>query len=263
MPIELKPLAPRAAIDALLARGVELAPSFAWQEIYADLHATMFTVAKSAGYDILEDIFKALLAALEEGKTYRQFAAELTPLLQSKGWWGRQAVKNPNTGLPAIAQLGSPRRLELIFGANMRVSYATGHWTSFERNKAVRPFLRYVHLEGQEHPRLHHEAWHNIVLPVDHPWWETHACPNGWNCHCTLQSVSQRDIDRLLSEGVALRFEAPKIETRKWTNKATGEVRFIPEGIDPGWDHNPGKAGGKATLARIATKPDPLGIRSN
>lgn len=261
MAIALKPLQPRDAIEALITRGRVLHPSFAWQDVYADLHATMFTVAKSHGHDILEDIFNALLKALEEGRTYREFAAELTPLLQQKGWWGRSRQVNPQTGLAESVQLGSPRRLELIFDANMRVSYAAGHWASFERNKAVRPFLRYVHLEGQEHPRPHHAAWHNTVLPVDHPWWNTHAAPNGWNCHCTLQSLSQRDIDQLQREGEILRFEAPTIETRPWTNKVTGETRYIPEGIDPGWDHNPGNAGFTEMLKRLAEKADPLGIR--
>lgn len=242
MAIELKPLPPREAMRALEARGI-FVPSFAWQEVYAEAHAKMFTVAKSAGYDILTDIYAALQAALAEGKTYREFAAELTPLLQAKGWWGRKTALDPNTGLPTTVQLGSPRRLQLIFDANMRVSYASGHWSSFERNREARPLLRYVHLEGQEHPRLHHKAWHNTVLPIDHPWWETHATPNGWNCHCTIQSVSERDVARLQREGEQLRFEAPPVEYRVWTNKITGEERAVPVGIDPGWDHNPGKDG--------------------
>ena len=261
MAIEIKPVSPRAAIDALITRGQELHPTFAWQEVYADLHGTMFTVAKSAGFDVLEDIFNALLAALEEGKTYRDFAAELTPILQAKGWWGRDIVTNPGTGLPEVAQLGSSRRLRLIFDANMRVSYATGHWASFERNKAARPFLRYVHLVGQENPRLHHQAWHNVCLPVDHPWWNTHACPNGWNCHCSIQSLSQRDVDNW-SGLVPLRFVPPAEDLREWTNSATGDVRWIDWGIDPGWDHNPGKAGWAPMMQRLAAKPDPLNIRT-
>lgn len=258
--IELKPLQPREAIEALITRGQQLAPSFAWQEVYADLHGKMFTVAKSAGYDILEDIFNALLHALEEGRTYEQFARELTPLLQSKGWWGRQRVVNPSTGLPETAQLGSPRRLELIFDANMRVSYAQGHWASFERNKAGRPLLRYVAILD-ERTRPEHAARHNLVLPVDHPYWNTWAPPCGWNCRCTLQSLSVRDVDRLREDGVALKTEPPPADLIPWTNKVTGETRMIDRGIDPGWDHNPGRAGFEATLRRLGDRPDPLGIR--
>lgn len=261
----LEPVAPADAIAVLESRGRRLDPSFHWQDRYAADHARAFTVAKSAGFDILADIYAGLEAALKEGKTPRQFAQELTPLLQAKGWWGRKSVVNPMTGLPTSAQLGSPRRLQLIFDVNMRVSYAAGHWASFERNKAVRPWLRYVHLVGQEHPRLHHQSWHNVCLPVDHPWWKTHAAPNGWSCHCTIQSLSQRDVDRLLREGVPLRFEPPTINTTPWTNKITGEVRHIPEGIDPGWDYNPGQAGYRAALAnsdRLIAAPPELAARA-
>jgi hypothetical protein len=230
---------------AFQSRGFQFPPSFAWQEIYAEEHARAFTVAKSAGFDILRDIYAALETSLKDGGTFRDFQRDLVPILQAKGWWGKQTVINPATGLPELAQLGSTRRLQLIFDANMRVSYAAGHWASFERNKAARPYLRYVHLEGQEHPRLHHQAWHNVCLPVDHPWWDTHATPNGWSCHCTTQSLSARDVEALRS---VLKFDPPPEDLQPWTNKVTGETRMIDRGIDPGWDGNPGKAGWRSVL---------------
>jgi len=242
MAAELTPLPPRDAIAALFARGGKLEPSFAWQDVWQETHASMFTVAKSAGFDVLADILAALQAALAEGKTFRDFAAELTPVLQAKGWWGQQPAYDPKSGQMKWSQLGSTKRLQTIFDVNMRVSYAAGHWASFERNKATRPFLRYVHLENQENPRLLHHLWHNTVLPVDHPWWNTHACPNGWNCHCTLQSLSQRDVDRLLRQGEKLKFKPAPDEMIAYTNKRTGAVTAVPKGIDPGWAYNPGKA---------------------
>lgn len=249
MALELTPLPPEQAIRAFLARGNRLDPSFAWQDAWQEDHAAMFTVAKSAGFDILSDIHGGLQQALAEGKTYRDFARELTPLLQKKGWWGKQLVTDPLTGKTVVAQLGSTRRLQTIFDTNMRVSYAAGHWATFERNKKTRPFLRYVHVEEQPHPRWQHHLWHNTVLPVDDPWWNTHACPNGWGCKCTIQSLSQRDVDRLQRQGEKLKFEAPETTYRQWTNKRTGEVMQVPDGIDPGWAYNPGKAGYQAALA--------------
>lgn len=244
MPIRLEPLAPADAIAALEARGRTLDPSFHWQERYAEDHGRAFTVAKSAGFDILGDIYAGLEVALKEGRTVRQFADELTPLLQAKGWWGRQTMTNPQTGLPMTAQLGSPRRLRLIFDVNMRVSYAAGHWASFERNRRARPFLRYVAIMD-ESTRPTHALHHNLVLPIDHPHWLVWSPPCGWNCRCTLQSLSQADVDRLRP---MLKFEPPQIDATPWTNKVTGEVRFVPDGIDPGWDYNPGRAGWRSVL---------------
>lgn len=246
--VGLVPLPPRAAIRALFERGKRLDPSFAWQDVWQDAHSNAFTVAKSAGFDILDDIYKALLKSLSEGKTYADFALELKPLLQTKGWWGRAPVNDPLTGARIFAQLGSPRRLQTIFDVNMRVSYAAGHWSSFERVKASRPFLRYVAIRD-ERTRPEHFAHHNLVLPFDHPHWNTWAPPNGWNCRCTLQSLSQRDVERLMREGEKLIFEPPAYTVRSYLNKRTGEVSMVPDGIDPGWGYNPGKAGNDAVVA--------------
>ena len=232
-------MAPEQALAALRARGLQLDPSFAWQDVYGEIHGRMLTVAKSAGFDILKDVYDGLVAALKDGKSPKAFAADLTPILKAKGWWGRQAVTDPETGETVMAQLGSPRRLRLIYDVNMRVSYAAGAWTRFERARRERPFLRYVAIMDLR-TRPEHAARNNVCLPIDDPFWETWAPPCGWNCRCTLQNLSQADVDRMRDR---LKFEAPADKMRDWTNKRTGEVVRLPAGIDPGWGHNPGKAG--------------------
>ncbi|MEP2705217.1 MAG: phage minor head protein [Roseibium sp.] len=256
MAADLTPLPPRAAIAALKARGLDLHSTFAWQDVYAADHAAMFTVAKSTGHDILADIWAALLKALEDGETFESFARRIRPELVRKGWWGEAIEDDPLTGKPVKVRLGSMRRLRTIFDANMNVSYASGHWQMFERLKVSRPFLRYVAVQdGLTRPE--HQRLHNLVLPVDHAFWDLFAPPNGWNCRCVLQSLSQTDIDRLIGQGEELVFEAPVISSRAWTNKRTGEVRQVPDGIDPGWDYNPGKAGHEMTVRRVIEKDGP------
>ena len=74
---QLIPLPPEDAIRVLLARGRQLSPTFAWQDAYAADHAAAFTVAKSAGFDVLQDIFNGLSKALQEGRTLREVRARL------------------------------------------------------------------------------------------------------------------------------------------------------------------------------------------
>lgn len=254
MAVELKAVAPADAIAAYEARRGKLTKTFSWEDLFEEEHATQFTVAKSVGFDILKDIDDAMMRALAEGRTLQQFSKELIPVLQAKGWWGRQMVTDPLTGEERAATLGSPRRLQTIFDTNMRVSYAAGHWASFERDKAVRPFLRYVCILD-DRTRPAHRARHNLVLPVDHPYWKLWAPPCGWNCRCTLQSLSQRDVDRLQREGEALKFEPPEDTFRNYVNKRTGEIVSVPDGIDPGWAYNPGQAGYEAAVNKaIADK---------
>lgn len=245
--IRLEPLKPIDALAALLERGKRLDPSFDWQDLFEGEHAKAFTVAKSAGFDVLDDIYEATRRALDEGETLEDFSRKLRPTLVEKGWWGRADVLDPVTGEPRPVQLGSERRLKTIFETNMRVSYASGHWAAFQRNKEFRPYLRYVAIDD-DRTRPWHRRLHNLVLPVDHPFWDRFAPPNGWGCRCTLQSLSQRDIDRLQAQGEELYFEPPEISERPWTNRRTGEVLMVPDGIDPGWDYNPGRAGYRAVL---------------
>lgn len=245
--VELVPLPPMEAIRAFEARKPDLVGTFSYLDMWQEEHATSFTVAKSAGFDILKDISEGFERALKEGQTPRQFTKDLRPLLQAKGWWGKKLIGDPDTGDLVAAQLGSDRRLKTIFDANMRTSYAAGHWASFERNKASRPYLRYVALLD-DRTRPAHRARHNLVLPIDDPYWNTWATPCGWNCRCTMQSLSQRDIDRLIRDGEQLMFVAPQDTFRNFTNKRTGEIVSVPDGIDPGWAYNPGRAGYEARV---------------
>jgi SPP1 gp7 family putative phage head morphogenesis protein len=251
----IKPVAPKEAIQALFHRGKRLDPSFSWLDVSEAEHADQFTVAKSTGFDILTDIYASIEAVAKDGKSIRDATRDLTPILQAKGWWGRSVMTDPATGESRVVQLGSVRRLRTIFDVNLRVSYAAGHWTQFEANKVERPYLRYVAVMD-ERTRPEHAALHNLCLPVDHPFWKTWAPPNGWNCRCTLQSLSQRDVDRMRGQLV---FEPPSIPMHPWVNKRTGEVQEIPEGIDPGWAYNPGQAGSRAasTFADKLTSAPP------
>ncbi len=264
MTIRIEPLPPKQAIAAYEARRGRLTESFSWQDLFEEEHADQMTVAKSAGFDILKDIDAAMMKALSEGRTLRQFSKELRPVLKAKGWWGRKLVEDPQTGDLMAATLGSTRRLKTIFETNMRVSYAAGHWDTFERTKAIRPYLRYVAIMD-ERTRPAHAARHNLVLPVDHPYWDKWAPPCGWGCRCTLQSLSGRDVKRLQSEGEVLRFEPPQDTHRKFINRRTGEVTEVPDGIDPGWAYNPGKAGFRALKAaeKIIDAPPDLAATYN
>ena len=198
---------------------------------------------KVADLDLLADIRAGVDKALAEGTTLREFRRELEPLLKKKGWWGRKSVVDPLTGESVEAQLGSPQRLETIFRTNLRTAYANGHWDSIQRTKERRPYLRYAAVMD-DRTRPEHRAWHGTVLPVDDPWWETHAPPNGWNCRCRVIAVSERMLQR---QGWQVS-ERPASPTRPVLNKRTGEVAQVPVGIDLGWDYNPGAGASRAAV---------------
>lgn len=113
-----------AAIAALERRGIQLMPSGNWTEVWQQEHQKAFTVAQSAGFDVLGDIYAALLHTEKAGITFHEFRKNLTPILQAKGWWGTVEKTDPKTGQKREVQLGSPCRLRTIFDVNLRVSGA-------------------------------------------------------------------------------------------------------------------------------------------
>ncbi len=220
-------------------RTKDLRVGFNYKDVWGQEHAHAFTVAKATQLDVLDDIRGAVDDALANGKTFAQFKKDLTPTLQGKGWWGRKEQRDPKTGEMRDVQLGSPRRLKTIYRANMRSARAAGQWQRVQRTKKTHPYLLYQLGPSKNH-RPEHAAWQGLILPADHPFWQTHYPPNGWGCKCRVRQISKREYDRLNATGKYLT-EAPPIKTKVWTNKRTGEQLQVPEGLDPSWMRNPGQ----------------------
>ena len=236
---EILTVPPVEAIAHFKAKGFHV--GFDWRDTAAAEHLRSFTVAKAMRLDILEDIRGAVDSALAKGETFRQFRARLEPTLKAKGWWGRKQMLDPKTGKMREVQLGSPRRLRIIFDTNLRMSYARGRWERIERVAEERPWLRYVAVLD-ERTRADHSAWHGTVLRWDDPFWNSHYPPNGWRCRCLVQQLSDDDLAAFGFDPSPGPPPGSQV-TRPWTNKRTGKLHHIPTGIDPGFAHNVGKLG--------------------
>lgn len=228
-------LTPEQAVAFFQAKGLQ--PTFAWQEMLGDEHTRAFTVAKMMDVDMLKDTRALIDQAISEGRSMEWFKKEITPYLQKKGWWGKQQVVAPG-GAIVKAQLGSPSRLATIFRTNMQSAYAAGQWDKITEQAEALPYLVYDAIDDHR-TRPEHAAWDDLALPVGHPFWQTHYPPNGWNCRC---GVIQVDDDGLEALGKSGPDPDPPTGTYKWRNPATGKWHKVPDGLDPGWDYNPGAA---------------------
>lgn len=229
-----QPPKPVEALRWFKAKGIQ--PSFDWKDVWQEEHAIAFTVAKAMEFDVLEAIKLATQKAIAQGQTFTEFQRNIKPTLINLGWWGRQDKTDPLTGELRDVQLGSPRRLRKIYRTNMRTARAAGQFERAQRTKQALPYLIYE-LGPSENHREEHVNWSRIILPIDHPFWQTHYPPNGWGCKCRVRQISAAEAKRL--GGVT---EDPHIQYRDWVNERTGEVLKVPQGIDPGWDYNPGIA---------------------
>jgi SPP1 gp7 family putative phage head morphogenesis protein len=227
---------PEEAIAFFRSKGFRI--GFNWQDVFKAEHVRWFTVAKAMSRDLLEDIREAVDKAISEGTTLETFKAELRPKLEAKGWWGKKIMLDPATGQHEMVQLGSPRRLKTIFNANVRTAYQAGKWERIQRTKKAFPYLEYSSvMDGRE--RQEHHDWDGTLLPVDHPWWDTHYGPCDWECRCTAIPRSQRMLDRM---GRTVDDRPPPANDQlPWTNSRTGETGTLEAGIGKGWDYNVGK----------------------
>lgn len=229
-------IAPQDAMAAFARRGL-LRPSFRWQDVWQEEHARAFAVAGVMRLDVLELIRRQVEDAVTNGTDLNSFRNQLRQQLVAKGFWGNVEVTNPETGEVRRTRFDN-RRLELIFDVNARQSHAAGRWARGMRGRM--PFIVYRTM-GDERVRQSHRPWDWIVLPRDHPWWDTHTPPNGWRCRCHFFFTDQAGIDKLLAAGRKLRFEPPPTEYVEFVNRDTGQTQRVPRGIDPGFAYNPGK----------------------
>lgn len=243
--MDLKPVLtavdPDEAISFFRQKGYRI--GFDYRDVWQQEHQAAFTVAKAMQLDLLQDIRGELDAALANGTTLATFQKALTPRLQARGWWGKQERVDPADGEAKLVQLGSPRRLQVIFDTNLATAYSEGQWERIQRNKALFPFLEYVRT-ASTNPRHTHLTYAGLVLPADDAFWQVHQPVKEWGCKCTVVQHTQRMLER---EGLQVGTAPPEV-MRTLVNKRTGEVMQVPVGVDPAFHYPPG--GRRANLGR-------------
>ena len=247
------------------------ADTYHWHDLWRDEHQRAFTVSRLARGDLLEALQASLAKSVAGDLSRRDWIKSTEQLLKNAGWWGTTEVTDPRTG-EMLKTRFNHARLQLIFDTNVRQAAAAGQWQRMLRNQRTHPFARYVAMDD-DRTRPQHRAWHNVTLPLDDPWWSTHRPPNGYRCRCRMIGVTQREYDQgevLDRPGAETDRKAPIVRApmaktappealRDWRNPATGAIEKIPDGIDPGFDYNPGTTGRsqafeamvQAKLARI------------
>ena len=202
-------------------------PTRAWTDIWQEQHDKSFVVAGAAHADLVADLRGAVDQAIAEGTTLATFRKDFDSIVAKRGW---------------SYNGGRDWRTRVIYGTNLRTSYAAGRYQQMQDVAAERPFWRYRHSDASEEPRHVHLSWDGLILRHDDPWWSTHYPPNGWGCKCYIETLAPRDLKRLGKDGPDA---APAVRNRTVTVGAKGpspRTVTVPEGIDPGWAYAPGQS---------------------
>lgn len=224
-------------VAAFRLRLSDLRPTRTWMDVWQAEHDRAFMVAGALKADLLADLAGAVQKAIDQGTGLEAFRADFREIVERHGWHGWTGEETKR---------GQAWRTKVIYKTNMATTYAAGRWAQLM--KAGYPLLVYRH-GGSLDPRLEHLSWDGLILPADHPFWSTHAPPNGWGCSCRVVGArSERDAVRVGGK------PAKKLPDG-WAvlNPKTG----APHGIDRGWAYAPG-ASVAETISQVAGKRDDL-----
>lgn len=198
-----------------------LVPTSRWDDLIGSAHDSGFMVAGAMKADLLTDLAAAVDRAASEGKSLDAFRKDFRDIVERNGWHGW-------TGEGTAA--GERWRTRVIYRTNMATSYAAGRVAQL-REGGFR-FWIYKHNDSVRNPRPRHLGWDGLTLPPDHPFWLTHTPTNGWGCQCYVLGAR--------SEAMARRMGGRPGSTPPDGWDVIDERTGAPEGIDKGWDYQPG-----------------------
>jgi hypothetical protein len=181
-----------------------------------------FTVAAAKG-QLLQDIRDAMDRSISNGESVDKFLVRFNNVAASytDDW--------PLKG-------GNSWRGALIYQQNIRQAYNAGRYAQMTDPDVMklRPYWQWRHGDSDA-PRLTHLALDRRVFRADslpfHP-------PMGFNCACSVYSLSQRDVDRKGLEVEDLKI-GQDLEVVDPSNGQTKTVQLKP---DKGFDRIPGKS---------------------
>ncbi|MDI3259661.1 MAG: phage minor head protein [Sinobacteraceae bacterium] len=189
--------------------------------------------------DLLNDLRGAVDKAVSTGSTLADFRKDFDTIVAKHGW---------------TYNGGRNWRSRVIYATNIRASYQAGRYAQMQQVKHFRPYWRYVHQDGERHPRPIHLSWTGLVLHADDPWWDGHYPPGGWGCKCTVETLASRDLERMGKVGPDT---APPSDPQQVTIGTRGpnpRTVTTPRGIDPGFGHLQGKTSLGAQAERYIEK---------
>jgi hypothetical protein len=174
-------------------------PTATWRDVWQGEHDRAFIVAGAAKADLLADLREAVDAAIADGESIGEFRKRFDEIVARRGWHGWTGEQS---------KAGRDWRTRTIYRTNAATSYAAGRMAQLKEGGL--PYWMYKHSDSVLNPRPLHQSWDGMVLPAGHPWFDTHAPPNGWGCFTAGTMVR---CDALLGQRFAYSGEMVQIDT--------------------------------------------------
>lgn len=187
-----------------------------WLEILADEGAISSAIADDTVRSVMADLAMAVLETMDAGGTIADFRKDYARIVADRGW----AYKGEDN---------AAWHSQLIWRLHTNNAFSAGRWEQAQRLEAARPGTIYGRLitVDDERRRPTHAQMHGIIRPIGDRYWLTNWTPNGFNCRCHVQIVSDRDLKRY-----------------GWTVTPDSDPRLLVP-PDPGWAFNVGIVGAR------------------
>lgn len=113
--------------------------------------------------------------------------------------------------------------LRTEYNTAVRSARSAANYRDALRSKEMYPNIEYLESIARD-KRKEHLGFVGTILPIDHPWWDTHLPPVEWNCKCSWRP----------------------------TDKPTTDVPITTEEVSPVFQNNPGKT---AEFVKLSEHP--------
>lgn len=196
-----------AAIEAAVKRSVVL-PDIYYGELQGISRQLAFSIKGITAYRQLEAVRDSLALAMNSGQSFKEW---------------KKLASVENLRLPE-------HRVENIWRTNLQGNYMRGRWRQFASAADKRPFLMYDAINDTR-VRPSHLAHDGVIRGVFDPYWSTHTPPLGYQCRCTLHSLTLEEATKRSGIG------------RDGKPQGMDKFPVLPDGSpalpDSGWDYNP------------------------
>lgn len=160
-------------------------------------NARTFRIANLSRLDIAQDILNGLKDSLQNRTGVKGFQKELATILKRKGWWDTDEIIDPKTGEVIAVKngtlSGSSSRLKTIYDNMISTMTSVGRYIEMNKSAFAYPYWQY-HAVLDMRTRDEHGKLNGKIFRYDDPIWDVIYPPNGFNCRCSVSSLSDDDI---------------------------------------------------------------------
>ncbi len=135
--------------------------------------ANMFMIANIENIRLLQAVQESMARALRDGRTFRDWQKDVGTLFANAGY-----------------EPENPWHLETIFRTNLFSAYNAGRYRQGIATADLLPYWQYVAVMDSR-TRPSHARMNHFIARKDDPVWNTWFPPNGFNCRCTVRSLTE------------------------------------------------------------------------